>query len=92
MLRLVKYNQKEFAIKNEIDIKIETSVRKIIDDVRQFGDKAIFNYAKKFDGFDGESIKVTNEEIENALNSVDKNIFRILKRAKYRLKNFIRDR
>lgn len=36
----------------------EKTVRPILDDVRQRGDKALIEYAKKFDGFDGKSLRV----------------------------------
>jgi histidinol dehydrogenase len=85
MLKLVKYNPKEFAVKNAPDNKIEKSVQKIIGNVCRFGDKAVLSYAKEFDGFNGRSIKVKNEEIENALKTIDKNIFHIFKRAKMQM-------
>ncbi|MDR1663261.1 MAG: histidinol dehydrogenase [Endomicrobium sp.] len=88
MLKLVKYNSKELAVKNTRDNKIEKSVQKIIDNIRRFGDNAVLSYAKEFDGFNGRSIKVKNEEIENALKIVDKNILHIFKRAKIQIEEF----
>jgi histidinol dehydrogenase len=88
MLKLVKYNPKEFAVKNAPDNKIENSVQKIIANIRRFGDKAVFSYAKKFDGFNGRNIKVKNEEIENALKTVDKDILHVFKRAKLQIEEF----
>jgi histidinol dehydrogenase len=88
MLKLVKYNPKEFAVKNAPDNKIENSVQKIIGNIRRLGDKAVFSYAKKFDGFNGRNIKVKNEEIESALKTVDKNILHVFKRAKLQIEEF----
>ncbi|MDR2251622.1 MAG: histidinol dehydrogenase [Endomicrobium sp.] len=88
MLKLVKYNPKEFAVKNAPDNKIENSVQKIISNIRRLGDKAVFSYAKKFDGFNGRNIKVKNEEIESALKAVDKNILYVFKRAKLQIEEF----
>ncbi|MDR1086639.1 MAG: histidinol dehydrogenase [Endomicrobium sp.] len=88
MLKLVEYNAKEFVAKNEMDLEIEISVRKIIDDVRQFGDEAVLSYAKKFDGFNSRTIRVTNEEIENALKITNKNAIRIFKKAKSQIESF----
>ncbi|MDR2399340.1 MAG: histidinol dehydrogenase [Endomicrobium sp.] len=88
MLKLVEYNTKGFVPKNEMDIEVEISVRKIIDDVRQFGDEAVLSYAKKFDGFNSKTIRVTNEEIENALKIINKNAMRILKKAKSQIECF----
>jgi histidinol dehydrogenase len=92
MLKFVKYNPnnpKEFAIKKSPNNKIEKSVQKIIDNVRRFGDKAVLSYAKEFDGFNNNrSIKVKNEEIKNALSTVDKNILHIFKRSKMQIEEF----
>ncbi|MDR1474883.1 MAG: histidinol dehydrogenase [Endomicrobium sp.] len=88
MLKLVEYNTKGVVPKNEMDIEVEISVRKIIDDVRQFGDEAVLSYAKKFDGFNSKTIRVTNEEIENALKIINKNAMRILKKAKSQIECF----
>ena len=42
-------------------------VQKILDDVRQHGDKALINYTKQFDNANLESLEVTKEEIAEAL-------------------------
>ena len=41
-------------------------VQKILDDVRQNGDKALINYTKQFDNANLESLEVTKEEITEA--------------------------
>ncbi len=41
-------------------------VQKILDDVRQHGDKALLNYTKQFDNANLESLEVTKEEIAEA--------------------------
>ena len=41
-------------------------VQKILDDVRQHGDKALINYTKQFDNANLESLEVTKEEIAEA--------------------------
>ena len=41
-------------------------VQKILDDVRQNGDKALINYTKQFDNANLESLEVTKEEIAEA--------------------------
>lgn len=46
-------------------------VRKIIDDVRTDGDKAIIRLEKKFDNIDLDDISVTNDEFDSAMDNVD---------------------
>src|SRR5687768_13115099 len=44
----------------------ESVVRPILDDVRTRGDRAVFEYAAKFDGFDRDSLLVPERELEAA--------------------------
>ena len=61
----------------------EETVNNILSDVRENGDKALFEYTEKFDHFklDASTIRVTEEEIEEAYNSYDKDLIRIMKNA-----------
>ncbi|MDE5874584.1 MAG: histidinol dehydrogenase, partial [Muribaculaceae bacterium] len=45
------------------DSDIEIAVRDIIDNVRSNGDKALMEYARRFDKFEGDSLLVSEEEI-----------------------------
>ena len=44
-----------------------------MDDVKARGDEALFEYTKRFDGasLDGSSIRVTREEIDEAMKQVE---------------------
>ena len=62
----------------------ETAVKKIIEDVRKKGDKALLGYCAKFDkaGFKQSSeLKVSPEEIRSACETVDKEYLVSLRRA-----------
>ena len=50
------------------DPRIESSVRKIVEDVRKNGDRALFKYTKKFDRLElsRRTVKVSDKEIERA--------------------------
>ncbi len=50
----------------------EEPVRKIIDDVKKNGDKALFEYTRRFDGYDAnkETAIVSNEEFDDAEKSI----------------------
>jgi histidinol dehydrogenase len=44
----------------------EAVVKPILEDVRRRGDAAVLEYAKRFDGFDGRSVRVSGRELEAA--------------------------
>ena len=46
------------------DSDIENSVKEIISAVKEKGDSALFDFARRFDGFEGESLLVSDSEIE----------------------------
>lgn len=58
----------------------EDTVNEILANVRERGDKALFEYTEKFDHFalDNNSVRVTDEEIEAAFESYDKELIRIM--------------
>lgn len=58
-------------------------VQKIVDEVKEKGDEALFFYTKKFDGFslDEETIKVTEEEIKKAYEEIDPSLLDIMQKA-----------
>lgn len=86
------FEQKDFS-KNEIktpdNIKNVTKiVSEIIEHVKTFGDSALKEYEKKFDGIDLENLAVTQNEINNAIASVGKNFLGILERAAKNIREF----
>jgi len=68
----------------------EKIVQDIIDDVKSRKDDAVFEYTKKFDGFQltPQNIRVTEEEIENAVASLEPDFIRILEDAASNIKDF----
>ena len=63
-------------------------VSDIIADVAANGDEALRRYAKKFDGADLAAIEVTQEELDQALASVDPELLRILRMAAENIREF----
>ncbi|MBQ3037571.1 MAG: histidinol dehydrogenase, partial [Clostridia bacterium] len=53
--------------------EIEPIVREIIDNVIKNGDKQVKEYTKKFDGADLDTLLVSDKEIEEAVERIDKN-------------------
>lgn len=61
----------------------EKIVADILDNVRNNGDKAVFEYTEKFDGYkyDSSSIRVSEDEINNAYNNYDKELIAVMEKA-----------
>lgn len=66
------------------------SVREIIENVRRNGDSALREYTKKFDGVDVDDFLVGDDEIEEALSSIDEEFLSVLKKAKDRIYDYHR--
>ena len=88
------YNYEEISI-DEIfarDIEdtssIEKTVTEIIENVRKNGDKALMEYADKFDGGAPENLLVSEEEYEEAMKTVSPELIEILKKAAKNIENF----
>lgn len=91
MIKIMKYGE---VSKDEIFARGETSfdvadiVMDIIENVKQNGDKALFEYAEKFDKAKLSSLEVTEEEIEEAFNKVEPKFIEIIKTAAQNIRNF----
>ncbi len=68
----------------------EDTVRKILEDVKERGDEALFEYTKKFDRFDlnASNIRVTEEEIKEAYSLVDDEYIKVMKDAAENIREF----
>ena len=68
----------------------EAVVSVILADVRENGDKAVFNYTKKFDGADisAENFIVTEEEEKEAYEKVDPALIGVIRKAISRIRTF----
>lgn len=75
---------------NEETEKIEKIVRDIIDDVRKNGDNALFRYCEKFDKAKLTALKVSDDEIKEALLEIDDEFLAILEEAKENIEAFHR--
>ncbi len=68
----------------------EKTVSEIIDRVRREGDRALFDYTLKFDGFalQPENIRVTKEEIAAAYEQLDEQLIRVIRRSAENIRAF----
>ncbi|RKQ61675.1 histidinol dehydrogenase [Thermovibrio guaymasensis] len=73
-----------------LESKFAQSVLEIIENVRNYGDSAVFSYAKKFDKVDltPENVKVSDKEVEEAFKKVPKEVVEALKFAVERVEKF----
>lgn len=63
-------------------------VSDIVKNVREKGDKALFEYCERFDKAKLTALEVSAEEIEEAFSSVDPEFIRIIKTAAENIRNF----
>lgn len=70
--------------------KYETVVKEVLENVKNNGEEAIFDYTKRFDLVEitSETFKVTKEEIEVAYEQVDDRLIEVLKTARGRIASF----
>lgn len=78
----------EILERDENKTDVSGVVSEIIDNVRKNGDKALFEYAEKFDKAKLSSLEVSEEEIEEAFEAVEEEYINILKEAKENIYNF----
>ena len=63
-------------------------VKEIISNVQRYGDKALFDYALKFDKVQLTGLEVSNEEIEEALEKIEPEFLEVLERAAANIRKF----
>ena len=68
----------------------EKTVSEILNNVRNNGDKAVFEYTEKFDGYkyDENTIRVTEKEINEAYDNYDKELIAIMEKAFNNIKEY----
>ena len=84
MIKIYKYGEvanSEIFARENIASGVEGVVSEIIARVKENGDKALFDYTKKFDGADLSSLKVSKEEILAAYDEVSEELIEIMKEA-----------
>jgi histidinol dehydrogenase len=67
---------------------VQKTVRKIILDVQNTGDRAVRKYTKKFDAVDLKNLTVSKREIESSAKTVDGKFLAAMKKAAARIKKF----
>lgn len=91
MIKIMKYGEvsnEEIFSRFEPTSSVNDIVSEIIDNVKKNGDKALFEYCRKFDRAEIESLVVSEEEIKEAFDSVAPEFIEILKEAAENIKTF----
>lgn len=91
MIQILKYGQvpeEEIFARVSTMANVEAVVSDILAAVRRDGDRALLDYTEKFDRVRPESLRVTEEEMEEALDQVDPAFLGILRRAAENIRAF----
>ena len=93
MIKILNYKDIDFSdldrrMSAQSSPEIENSVDIILNDVKARGDKAIFDFTEKFDGVRPESLRVSPEEIVEALDEVGAGFLDILQEAADNIRNY----
>ena len=89
MIKILKYGEvenKDIFSRVVPEVNVEDIVADIIKNVRENGDKALFEYCEKFDGARLSSLLVTNEEIDEAFSSVEPEFIAVLDGSEYKVR------
>ncbi|ONI44806.1 histidinol dehydrogenase [Candidatus Epulonipiscioides gigas] len=88
MIRIVD----KYTIILEQDAKlpedIEQTALSIINEVKEFGDEALFKYAKEYDKAELKSLIVSDKELKEAYEQIDDDLLAVIKRARENIENF----
>ncbi len=91
MIKIYKYGEvpsSEIFARENPTTNVSDVVADIIANVVKNGDKALFEYSKKFDKAELKSLEVTQDEIDEAFQKVDKEFIDILKEANININDF----
>ncbi len=91
MIKIMKYGEvpnSEIFARSVPKIDVAGTVAEIIKNVREYGDKALFEYCEKFDKAQLSSLAVTKEEIDEALSLVEPEFLEILEKAAKNIRKF----
>lgn len=91
MIKIMKYSEiskDEIFARTEPAVDVSGIVTAIIANVRKNGDSALYEYCRKFDKANLNSLLVTEEEIEEAVNLVEPRFLEILEKAAANIRKF----
>lgn len=81
-------NIRQRAFISDCGDDIQNTVKKITNDVKRFGDKAVKRYTEKFDSIKLKRLSVSKKEIESSAKSIEKYFLNALKESAERIRTF----
>ena len=91
MIRILKYGEvknSEIFARVVPKMDVESIVAEIIENVREKGDAALFEYCEKFDKAKLETLEVTKAEIDQAVAEVEPRFIEVLEKAAENIRKF----
>lgn len=93
MIKTIEYSEnlnleKELARSQFSYDDVNETVENILKDVKKRGDKALFEYTKKFDKVDLKTLEVSEKEIQKAFDTIDKELLEVIKYSHDNIKLF----
>ena len=93
MIKTIEYSEnlnleKELARSQFSYDDVNETVENILKDVKKQGDKALFEYTRKFDKVDLKTLEVSEEEIQKAFDTIDKELLEVIKYSHDNIKLF----
>ncbi len=90
ILKMGEVSREEILSRKNPTTSVEETVAEILKQVRERGDDALKEYTEKFDGVCLESLTVSPQEIQEALESVEPDFIRVLEKAADNIRKFHR--
>lgn len=91
MIQILKYGQvsnSEIFSRVVPEMDVTGIVSQIIQNVRKYGDSALFDYCQRFDRVKLSSLEVTEEEIDAAMKAVESDFLDVIKEAAENIRSF----
>src|SRR5690349_992039 len=92
MIRILEANQAAKILERRsarLD-EAEAVVKPILEAVRKRGDKALLEYARKFDGLKGSAVQVPQEELQRAASELDPEFSNAVRTAASNIRGYAR--
>ena len=91
MIRILNYNEienKEIVASPKPTESVADVVAEILARVKSEGDKALYEYAERFDKVKLDSLRVTEEEIDEGVDSVEESFLKILEKSAQNIREY----
>src|SRR5215210_8079980 len=79
---------KDAAAREEVDRKVRETVESVLDDIQARGDAAVRDLSKKFDNWDRDDYRLTDQEIQDSLSELSQQNLDDIRFAQDQVRNF----